>query len=64
MGDKREFPQEMAKEREYHCITEENFSTTREVFDQASNAYVALYYHCGWRGGCYRNDASLESLTS
>lgn len=46
----------MAKERESHHIAEEKFSTAKEIFDQASNAYMTLYYHYRWRAGHYRND--------
>lgn len=46
----------LAEERESHRIAEEELSTAGEVFDQASNASMALYYRRGWRGGHYRND--------
>ena len=47
---------ELAKEWESHRIAEEKLSTTEEVFDQAFNAYMALYYRLGWCGGSYKND--------
>lgn len=50
------FRKTLAKEQESHRIVKENLSTVREVFYQASNAYMALYYHCWWRGGHYWND--------
>ncbi|GAY67357.1 hypothetical protein CUMW_255800 [Citrus unshiu] len=53
---------ELAKEWESHRIAEEKLSTTEEVFDQASNAYMALYYRLGWRGGSYRNDVKPEEF--
>lgn len=52
----RQEKQELAKEQECCRIAEENFSAAGEVFYQAFNAYMALYYRHGWRGGHYRND--------
>ena len=52
----------MAEEWESHHIAEEKLSTTEEVFDQASNAYMALYYRLGWRGGRDRNDVKPQEF--
>ncbi|KAK9199582.1 hypothetical protein WN944_014774 [Citrus x changshan-huyou] len=53
---------ELAKEWESHRIAEEKLSTIEEVFYQASNAYMALYYRLGWRGGNYRNDVKPQEF--
>ena len=55
--------QKLAKEQECRCVIKEKLSAG-EVFDQASNKYMALYYHCVWCGGHLSNVSSLGNLTS
>ncbi|KAK9208636.1 hypothetical protein WN944_000995 [Citrus x changshan-huyou] len=54
----------LAEERESHRIAEEKLSTVEEAFDQASNAYMTLYYRHGWRGGRYRNDVKPQEFNN
>lgn len=57
VGEGGEFPQaRVAKEQKGQHNAEKILFTAGEVFDQASNGYMALYYCRRWHGGCYRND--------